>query len=162
MRALREGNVDIQFLVERLEALVVNARKLPMTSQVILEQAAVLDVIDQMRVAIPEEVRQARRVNQESDQLLAKAREEAEQIIGAAQEQAALLLQDQSVLREAESQAGEMRARAQTKADETMRGADQYASDVLVRLESDLVKTLSIVKKSLEVLEERRPQPLER
>lgn len=162
MRALREGNVDIQFLVERLEALVVNARKLPMTSQVILEQAAVLDVIDQMRVAIPEEVRQARRVNQESDQLLAKARDEAEQIIGAAQEQAALLLQDQSVLREAESQADQLRVRAQSKADETMRGADQYASDVLVRLESDLVKTLSIVKKSLEVLEERRPQPLER
>jgi len=162
MRALREGNVDIQFLVERLEALVVNARKLPMTSQVILEQAAVLDVIDQMRVAIPEEVRQARRVNQEGDQLLAKAREEAEQIIGAAQEQAALLLQDQSVLREAESQAVELRERAQGKADETMRGADEYASDVLVRLESDLVKTLSIVKKSLEVLEERRPQPLER
>jgi len=162
MRALREGNVDIQFLVERLEALVVNARKLPMTSQVILEQAAVLDVIDQMRVAIPEEVRQARRVNQETDQMLAKAREEAEQIIGAAQEQAALLLQDQSVLREAESRAEEMRGRAQAKADETMRGADQYASDVLVRLESDLVKTLSIVKKSLEVLEERRPSPLER
>ena len=154
--------MDIQFLVERLEALVVNARKLPMTSQVILEQAAVLDVIDQMRVAIPEEVRQARRVNQETDQMLAKAREEAEQIIGAAQEQAALLLQDQSVLREAESRAEEMRGRAQAKADETMRGADQYASDVLVRLESDLVKTLSIVKKSLEVLEERRPSPLER
>ena len=154
--------MDIQFLVERLEALVVNARKLPMTSQVILEQAAVLDVIDQMRVAIPEEVRQARRVNAESDQLLAKARDEAEQIIGAAQEQAALLLQDQSVLREAETQAEALRDRAQSKADETMRGADQYASDVLVRLESDLVKTLSIVKKSLEVLEERRPQPLDR
>ena len=154
--------MDIQFLVERLEALVVNARKLPMTSQVILEQAAVLDVIDQMRVAIPEEVRQARRVNQESDQMLAKARDEAEQIIGAAQEQAALLLQDQSVLREAESQAAEMRERTQGKAEETMRGADQYASDVLVRLESDLVKTLSIVKKSLEVLEERRPPSLER
>ena len=154
--------MDIQFLVERLEALVVNARKLPMTSQVILEQAAVLDVIDQMRVAIPEEVRQARRVNQETDQMLAKAREEAEQIIGAAQEQAALLLQDQSVLREAESRAEDILGRTQAKADETMRGADQYASDVLVRLESDLVKTLSIVKKSLEVLEERRPSPLER
>ena len=94
--------------------------------------------------------------------MLTKAREEAEQIIGAAQEQAALLLQDQSVLREAESQAEEIRGRAQAKSDETMRGADQYASDVLVRLESDLVKTLSIVKKSLEVLEERRPQSLER
>lgn len=151
--------MDIQFLVERLEALVVNARKLPMTSQIILEQATILDLIDQLRVAIPEEVRQARRINQESDRMLAKAREEAEQIIGAAQEQAALLLQDQSILREAESKAQELLDRAQSKSDETMRGADQYAADVLVRLESDLVKTLSIIKKSLEVLEERTPRP---
>jgi vacuolar-type H+-ATPase subunit H len=152
--------MDIQFLVERLEALVVKARKLPMTGQVVLEQAAILDLIDQMRVAIPEEVKQARRLVQESDRVVAKAREEGEQIIGAAQEQAALLLQDQSILRDAESRVGEMEKQAQTKADETMRGADQYASDVLIRLESDLVKTLSIVKKSLEVLEERRPEPV--
>ncbi len=152
--------MDIQFLVERLEALVVNARKLPMTSQVILEQAAVLDLIDQMRVAIPEEVKQARRIVQESERVVQKAREEGEQIIGAAQEQAAILLQDQSILRQAEDRAGDMEKQAQAKADETMRGADQYAADVLIRLESDLVKTLSIVKKSLEVLEERRPEPV--
>ena len=158
---LREGDLDIQFLVERLEALVVNARKVPMTSNIILEQAAVLDLIDQLRVAIPEEVKQARRINQETDRVLAKAREEAEQIIGAGQEQAALLLQDQSILREAESRAQDMLDKTQTKAEETMRGADQYAADVLVRLESDLVKTQSIIKKSLEVLEERRAQPTE-
>ena len=131
-----------------------------MTNNVMLEQAAMLDLIDQLRIAIPEEVKQARRINQESDRVIAKAREEAEQIIGAAQEQAALLLQDQSILREAESRAQDLLDRMQSKADETMRGADQYASDVLIRLESDLVKTLSIVKKSLEVLEERRPEPV--
>jgi vacuolar-type H+-ATPase subunit H len=151
--------VDIQFLVERLEALVVNARKVPMTSQIILEQATMLDLIDQLRVAIPEEVRQARRVNQETDRVLGKARDEAEQIIGAAQEQAALLLQDQSILRDAEAKAQELLDQAQGKSEETMSGADQYAADVLVRLESDLVKTLSIIKKSLEVLEERTPRP---
>ena len=162
MTLLREGDVsDIQFLVERLEALVVNARKVPMTSQVILEQATLLDLIDQLRVAIPEDVRNARRIMQESDRVLAKAREEAEQIIDAAQEQAALLLQDQSILREAETKANEMIEKARSKSDETMRGADVYAADVLVRLESDLVKTLSIIKKSLELIEERKPQPTE-
>lgn len=153
--------MDIQFLVERLETLVVNARKLPMTNQVIIDQAALLDLIDQLRIAIPEEVKQARRINQESDRVLAKAREEAEQIIGAGQEQAALLLQDQAILREAEMRAEEITQRAQQKADETMRGADRYAADVLLRLEGDLDKTLSIVKKSLELLEEGRPPPTE-
>jgi len=153
--------MDIQFLVERLEAMVVSARKLPMTNQVIVEQAAILDIIDQLRIAIPEEVRQARRISQEQEGVLASAREEAEQIIGAAQEQAALLLQDQSILRQAEARADKIEEAAGNKAAETMRGADEYAADVLVRLESDLVKTLSVIKKSLEVLEERGPQPVE-
>src|SRR5439155_4138620 len=113
LTALREGDVDIQFLVERLEALVVNGRKAPITSQVILEQAAVLDLIDQLRVAIPEEVKQAPRINQESDRVLSKAREEAEQIIGAAQEQAARLLQHHSILREAEPRAQDILRRSQ-------------------------------------------------
>lgn len=153
--------MDIQFLVERLESLAVSARKLPMTNQAIIEQSALLDLIDQLRVAIPEEVKQARRINQESDRVLAHAREEAEQIIAAAQEQAALLLQDQAILREAEMRADDITQRAQQKAEETMRGADQYAADVLLRLEGDLDRTLSIVKKSLSVLEERRPQQTE-
>src|SRR6202008_1032164 len=148
-------------LVERLEALIVNGRKVPMTSQVILEQAAVLDLIDQLRVAIPEGGKNTRRLKQESGRVRSKAREEAEQIIGAAQEQAALLLQDQSILREAETRSQDILDRATNKSDETMRGADEYAADVLVRLESDLVKTLSIIKKSLEVIEERTPRPTE-
>src|SRR6195256_5979106 len=99
--------MDIQFLVERLEALVVNARKVPMTNQIILEQAAVLDLIDQLRVAIPEEVKQARRLTADTERVVARAREEADQIIAAAQEQAALLLQDQSILRDAEAKSEE-------------------------------------------------------
>jgi hypothetical protein len=71
------------------------------------------------------------------------------------------LLQDQSILREAETRSQDILDKAQTKAEETMHGADQYAADVLVRLDSDLVKTLSVIRKSLEVLEERRAAPTE-
>lgn len=148
--------MDIQFLVERLEALVVHARTVPMTDQAIVERSALLELIDQLQAAIPEEVRQARRINQESDRVVAHAREEAEGIIAAAQEQAALLLQDQAILRQAEARADEITLRAQRRMEETMRGADQYAADVLLRLQGDLEKTLSIVKKSLDVLEERK------
>ena len=147
------------FLLERLESQIATGTGVPRTRKVLVDKDAILDLIDQLRVAIPEEVKQARRINQETDRVLSKAREESESIIGAAQEQAALLLQDQSIMREAESRAQDTLDRAQLKVEETMRGADQYAADVLVRLESDLVKTLSIIKKSLEVLEERRAQP---
>lgn len=153
--------MDIQFLVERLESLIVGARKLPMTNNVVLDQSALLDLVDQLRTAIPEEMRQARRINQESERVVAHGREEAERIIAAAQEQAALLLQESSIIRDAESRADEITGRAQERAQETMRGADQYAADVLLRLRGDLERTLSIVQKSLDVLEERKPEPAE-
>ncbi|MBI2773079.1 MAG: ATPase [Chloroflexi bacterium] len=153
--------MDMQFLVDRLENLIVAAGKVPMTNKVMLDQAAVLDLIDQLRLAIPEDVKQARRITGEGDRVIANAREEAERIIAAAQEQAALLLQDQAILREAESRADDIAGRAHMRAEETMRGADQYAADVLLRLEGDLDKTLSIVKKSLEVLEERKTSTAE-
>jgi cell division septum initiation protein DivIVA len=151
-----EGRVDIQFLVERLEGLVMHAQKVPLADKVVIERAAILDLIDQLHAAIPEEVRQARKVNQETDRVLAHARSEAEAIIAAAQEQAALLLQDQAIIRQAEDRADAMAERAQQRADETMRGADQYASDVLLRLQGDLEKTLGVVKKSIDLLEERK------
>jgi regulator of protease activity HflC (stomatin/prohibitin superfamily) len=147
--------VDIQFLLERLEALVVNGRKLPMTSQVVLEQGSALDLIDQMRAAIPEEVRLARRVHQEGDRILQRGRDEADQIIAAAQEQAALLLQDHELMRRAESESAEVVARAEAQAEETMSGADKYAADVLRRLESDLETTLSTVRTYIGILDER-------
>lgn len=147
--------MDIQFLLERLEAIVVNGRKLPMTSQVVLEQGAVLDLVDQMRAAIPEEVRQARRVHQEGDRLISRAKEEADHIVAAAQEQAALLLQDHELMRRAETDSADVVGRAEAQAEETMRGADTYAADVLKRLESDLETTLSTVRTYIGILEER-------
>ena len=147
--------MDIQFLLERLEALIVNARKLPMTGQVVIEQGAALDFVDQMRAAIPEEVRQARRVTQEGDRLIQRAKDEADHIIAAAQEQAALLLQDHELMRRAETDSAEILARAEAQAEETMGGADKYAADVLKRLESDLETTLSTVRTYIGILDER-------
>lgn len=157
--------MDLQFLVERIEALVVNARKVPMTSQVVLEQGQALDLVDQLRAAIPEEVKQARRITQEGERLLARAKEEADHIVAAAQEQAALLLQDHELMRRAENESSQTLARAEAQAEETMRGADTYAADVLKRLESDLETTLSTVRTYIGILEERlggRPDAADR
>jgi hypothetical protein len=147
--------VDIQFLVERLESLLINARKVPMTNQIIVEQAHALDLLEQLRTSIPEEIRQARRTNQETDRVLANARDEADHIIAAAQEQAALLLQDNELIRRAAQESAVITERARAQADETMRGADRYAADVLRRLESDLETTLSTVRRYMAILQER-------
>ena len=65
---------------------------MPLTSNVIIDQARALDLLDQLRVAVPEEVRTAKRINEETERIVERAQEEAERILARAQEQAAFLI----------------------------------------------------------------------
>ena len=135
--------IDIIFLVERLESLIANGKKLPLTTNVVVDQNAALGLIDELRVAVPEEVRAAKRINAEGERIIEKAQEEAERIVARAQEQAAFLIDERG------PDPGRRRARAggssptpTRDADDIRRGADEYAVGVLVGLEGDVVKTL--------------------
>lgn len=122
-----------------------------------VDQAAALDLIDQVRVAVPEEVRQAKRINQESDRILDKAQEEADRIIARAQEHAAFLIEERGLTRAAEARSQEILAEARREAEEIRRGADAYAANVLVKLEGECVKALQSIKRGIAMLDERRP-----
>jgi vacuolar-type H+-ATPase subunit H len=143
-------------LIERLEALVANGRRLPLTNSVIIDQADALEWIDQLRVTIPEEIKSARRVTNEVERLLEQAREEAEQILARAQEQATYLIEERELTRQAEELSHEIIRQAQLESDEIRRGADDYASEVLVGLESEVMRTLKTIKRGLELLDDRR------
>ncbi len=152
----RARPIDIIVLIERLEALVANGRKLPLTNSVIIDQADALEWIDQLRVTIPEEIKSARRVTNEVERLLEQAREEAEQILARAQEQATYLIEERELTRQAEELSHEIVRQAQLESDEIRRGADDYASEVLVGLESEVMRTLKTIKRGLELLDDRR------
>ena len=65
--------IDIIFLVERLESLIANGKKLPLTNNVVVDQEAALGLIDELRATVPEEVRQAKRINQDREHILEQA-----------------------------------------------------------------------------------------
>jgi vacuolar-type H+-ATPase subunit H len=152
----RSTAIDIIFLVERLESLVANGRKLPLSNSVVVDQAAALDLIDQLRVAVPEEVRQAKRVNQEQDRILEKAQEEADRLVARAQEQAAFLIEERELTRAADERSEEIVAEGHRQADEIRRGADEYAASVLIQLEGECVKALQSIRRGIAMLDERR------
>jgi hypothetical protein len=140
---------------------------------VVLDQNAALGLIDELRVAVPEEVRAAKRINAEGERIMEKAQDEAERIVAKAQEQAAFLIDERGLTQAAEALSRQIVADAHADADEIRRGADEYAVSVLVGLEGDVVKTLQSIKKGIALLDERRatlevnalgaeePEPLE-
>ena len=78
-----------------------DGRRLPLTNNVIVDQAAALDLIDQLRVAVPEEIRAAKRINSEGERILEKAQADAEETLARAQEQAAFLIEERGLADEA-------------------------------------------------------------
>jgi hypothetical protein len=155
----RERATDIIFLVERLESLVAAGKKLPLTNNIVLDQAAVLELIDQLRVAVPDEVRQAKRITEEAGRITDRAREEGDAIIGRAQEQAAQMLEERELVRMAQQRAGEILDTANSEAAEVRRGADEYAAGVLIRLEGECIKALTSIKRGIDMLDERHRPP---
>jgi bifunctional DNA-binding transcriptional regulator/antitoxin component of YhaV-PrlF toxin-antitoxin module len=140
--------------------MVAAGKKVPLTNNIVLDQAAVLELIDQLRVSIPDEVRQARRITEESGRITDRAREEADAIIARAQQQAAQMLEERELVRAAQQRAGDILEAATREGAEVRRGADEYAAGVLIRLEGEVIKALTSIKRGIDMLDERN-RPVE-
>jgi len=145
------------FLLERLEAHIESGRALPLTGSIVIDKEAALSYVDEMRAVFPREIAEANRTNAERDRILERATEEAERVVARAQEQAAFLIDERGLTQAAEDQSARIIQRAREDAAETQRGADDYAVNVLVGLEGELVRTLQSVRKGVEVLDARGP-----
>ena len=129
---------------------------MPLTSNVIIDQARALDLLDQLRVAVPEEVRAAKRINEETERIVERAQEEAERILARAQEQAAFLIEERELTRAAEIKSKEIIAEGQREADEIRRGADEYAAERAGQdSKASWSSELQSIKRGLAMLDER-------
>jgi cell division septum initiation protein DivIVA len=109
-------------------------------------------------VAVPEEVRAAKRINAEGERIIEKAQEESERIVAKAQEQAAFLIDERGLTLAAEAESRRVVAEAHADADKIRAGADEYAVGVLEGLEGEVSRTLQSIQKGIAMLDERRAE----
>ncbi|MBN1582069.1 MAG: ATPase [Anaerolineae bacterium] len=145
--------IEINLLLDRLEALLVESRPFLLTSNVIVDRERCFDLINQMRVSIPEEVKKAQRVHRDRDRIIAQANEEAERIIALAHEQATARVSDHEIIRQAEERAQTILERVQREVDEIRAGADSYAREVLEHLEEQLIEQITTVRNGIAKLD---------
>ena len=141
--------MDILHLIDRLEALLNEGSHPPLTKKVLIEEQRAWEIIDQMRIAIPEEVKKAKRINQERDRIIAQANEEGARIVELGKEEAERLTGDSEVTKAAQTRANTIIERAQREAEALKLDADDYTMQVLGKLDEDLTKALSIVRNGL-------------
>jgi F0F1-type ATP synthase membrane subunit b/b' len=147
--------MDILVLIDKLDDLVHNAKGVPMTDQVRIDREEIYDVLDQMRATIPEELKRARWIVKERQDMLAEANRESDRIIGEAREQAMTLASQTEIVRLAEKQAQDIVEDAKRQARETRLEMEDWADSILSTLEVNLEKFLGAVKRGRERLHER-------
>jgi fructoselysine-6-P-deglycase FrlB-like protein len=142
--------MDILHLIDQLEALLNEGSHPPLVGKrVLLDEQRAWEIIDQMRVSIPDEVKKAKRINQERDRIIAQANEEATRIVELGRDEAQQLASETEIARQAQARAQTIVERAQREADALKADADDYTIQVLSKLEEDLAKALSIVRNGL-------------
>jgi len=151
--------MDILQLIDRLEELFNSSRPIPLTHNVIVDEDKFLDIIDQMRITVPEEVKKAQQVFSQKDRVMAQAQEEANRTLQLAREKAEGLVDKEVLVQDAQRRAGQIIDQARVEAENIKAGADQYALDALMGLQTELEHISNQTHNGVQVLLQKRQPP---
>jgi vacuolar-type H+-ATPase subunit H len=149
--------MDILHLVDRLEELFNKSHAIPLTHNVIVDEDKFLDIIDQMRISIPEEVKRAQEVFTKKDRVIAQAKEEADRTVQLARDKADDMIGKESLVSDAKRRADQIIDQARADGEKVKEGADRYAQESLMNLEHALEQLMTQVRNGIQVLEQRSP-----
>ena len=145
--------MDIMALIDRIEEIVDNAKGVPFTNNKMVEPDAVYEIIDEVRAQFPDELKQARWIVKERQEMLEEAEKEANRILEEARERAQAIASEQEIVRLADQQAADMIDKARAQEREIRLGAEDYADEMLANLEVNLGKLLTAVQRGRDRLQ---------
>jgi cell division septum initiation protein DivIVA len=121
-----------------LEEILNGSWRIPFSAYLVVNQDSLHGLIDQMRTAIPKQIRQAEKISQDRDRLLAQAEEEANRVLQRAHDDSIRLADEHELVRAAALRAQTVTERAHREADTLRSEADEYVRGVLIALAEHL------------------------
>ncbi len=151
--------MDILHLVDRLEELFNESRSVPLTHSVIVDEERILDIIDQMRVSIPEEIKKAQQLLAQRDRIMAQAKEEADRTIALAREKSEQLVERDAIVEAARARADQIIDSIRGENDRTKHEADEYVLQSLTNLEAEIDRILGQVRNGIRTIQSENKAP---
>ncbi len=148
--------MDILHLVDRLEELFNESRSVPFTHSVIVDEDRMLDIIDQMRVSIPEEIKKAQQLLAQRDRILAQSQEEANRTLQLAREKSEQMVEKDGIVQAAHARSEQIIAQGRAEAEKQKHDADDYVLDTLQNLEAEMERILGQVRNGVHALQSER------
>ncbi|MHB8807319.1 MAG: ATP synthase subunit B family protein [Anaerolineaceae bacterium] len=145
--------MDILHLIDQLEELFNESKSFWLTSEVMIKEDRLIDLIDQMRLAVPEEIKQSQQIINQKDRILAQAQEEATRTINLAREKSVEMVERDGIVEAARVKADQLIKRADEQSNMMKRDADEYSIETLKELRNELAKILNQVTNGINALE---------
>jgi len=144
-----DGTVDILYLVDRLEELVGVGKRVPFSGRVMVEEEQFLALVDQLRIAVPREIKQAQRVIREREIIIAEAQNDASRILDSAKKKAEYVVSNEGLLNEARQQSELILQTSEENRKRAFGEIDVYAIDQFNRVEDALADGLALIDKAV-------------
>jgi vacuolar-type H+-ATPase subunit H len=154
--------MDILHLVDRLEELFNESKPIWFTHSVVVDEDRMLDLIDQMRITIPDEIKKAQQLLAQRDRVLAQAQEEANRTIALAREKSEKLVDKDPTTLAAQVRAEQIINQARQESEQTRRDTDEYVIQTLTAMQIELEKSLNQVKNGIIALQTEKRKPLQK
>lgn len=148
--------MDSYNIIEQIQDIVNSSSKLPFSNKIVVDQIKMLDLLDELVRLLPEDLKKARKVLEERQQILIDAQKEGEIILKEAKEHLDKMVNQEEVMKLAKEKSEQILSYAKQTAREIRAGANNYADEVLSHLEQHLEKVLETVKKGREELNQKR------
>ena len=137
--------MEIFTLLDELEEYLEGARALPFTNKAVLDKEEILDIIKEIRLKLPDELKQAKWVKEERQRIIQDANKEAEELVKEAETKIISMIDDHEITRQAMAQKEEIIESANKVSKEISMGTREYADALLERLEEILSETLNVI-----------------
>ncbi len=142
--------MDALELIDKLEEIVSKGKKIPFSSNFIVNENEIYDILDELRNVLPEEFKQARWIVKERESMLEEAKRQSSRIIKEAEEKADALLNESEIIKSALKRSEEVMSISEAKARTVRLEAEDYADEKMASLEAVLYKILSAIEKGRE------------
>ena len=138
-----DNSYSIEDLIGLIEEIVGNATRVPFNKKSMVDSDGIEDILQQMRLSLPGEINQAKKVVADKNRIISDAKREAEDIIRRAEMRRNELLDQNDLVREAQRRATELMSEAQAHSNAVRSTTSSYADNMLARVEELMAKDLS-------------------
>jgi len=138
--------MEILSILETLEEVIEKSVSVPFSGKCMVDREEILEIIKEMRLKLPDDIKQAKWVKEERQKILLEAQKEANSIIKDAENKIASLVDEHEITKKAYEQANEIVSNAQKNAREIRLGTKEYADNVLSKVEEILEETLEVIR----------------